>query len=158
MLLLNTGRTDWALGQFEAAPNPPDTSGSIPDLDGQLSAPSAELQRNPSSPAAQDVLGRLLGKSGADPQRVAKALREAIRLRPDHPETLNLLGLVLTQADQTDEAIDAFRKAIRLRPDYAEARANLGGLPRTREGLGRGHPRRQQAGTGPDLGVEAREA
>ena len=73
VLFLNTGRTDWALGQFEAALNPPATTGSIPDLDVQISATSAELQRDPSDPATQDVRGRLLGKSGADPPQVAQA-------------------------------------------------------------------------------------
>lgn len=128
VVFLNAGQIDWALGQFEAALNLPDTAGSIPDLDVPISALRAELQRNPDNPDTHNVLGRLLGKSGADPQQVAGAFREAIRLRPDHPEALNSLGLVLTQTDQTDEAIDAFRKAIRLRPDYAEARANLGGV------------------------------
>lgn len=83
MLFLNPGRTDWALGQFEGVLNLPDKAGSIPDRDVPISALRAELQRNPSNPGAQDVRRRLLGKSGADPQQVAKAFRQAIRLRPD---------------------------------------------------------------------------
>ena len=93
-----------------------------------ISALRAELRRDPDNPEAHNVLGRLLGRSGADPQQVATAFREAIRLRPNYPEALNHLGLVLTQTDQTNEAIAAFRDAIRLRPDFAEARANLGGV------------------------------
>ena len=128
VVFLNEGRSDWALGQFEAALNLPDGAGSIPDLDVPISALRAELRQSPDNADAHNVLGRLLGKSGADPQQVTAAFREAIRFRPGHAEALNNLGLVLTQTDRTDEAIAAFRDAIRLRSDYAEARANLGGV------------------------------
>ena len=47
---------------------------------------------------------------------------------PEFAEAHNNLGLVLTQTDETEGAINAFRAAIRIRPDYAEARANLGGV------------------------------
>ena len=86
------------------------------------------LRKSPDSPRAHNVLGRLLGKAGADPQQVEEAFREAIRRRPDYPEALNNLGLVLTQTDRTEEALAAFRAAIRLDSEYAEARANLGGV------------------------------
>lgn len=128
VVFLKADRTEWALGQFEAALNLPEAAGSIPDLDVPISALGAELRRDPDNPEGHNVLGRLLGRSGADPQQVATAFREAIRLRPNYPEALNHLGLVLTQTDQTDKAIAAFREAIRLRPDFAEARANLGGV------------------------------
>ena len=93
-----------------------------------IKALRTELASFPDHPVAHNVLGRLLGRSGADPQQVIAAFREAIRLDPEYAEAHNNLGLVLTQTDQTDEAIAAFREAVRLRPDYADARANLGGV------------------------------
>ena len=141
VLFLNTGRTDWALGRFEAALNLPDTAGSFPDPNVPISALPAELQCNSSNPTSQDVLARLLGKSGADPQQVAKAFREAILLRPDHPETPNHVGLLRARTDQTDKAIDASRKAIRLRPTTGRPEPNLGGLLVDQRG----------SRTGPDL-------
>ncbi len=127
VVFLRERRGDWALGQFEAALNLPRSAGAIPDLDVPITALRAELRRNPNSAQAHNVLGRLLGRAGADPQEVAKAFREAVRLRPEFPEALNNLGLVLTQTDRTEEALAAFREAVRIRPDFAQARANLGG-------------------------------
>ena len=128
VVLLAEGRGGAALGQFEAALNLPASAGPIPDIDVAIEVMRAELERSPGSPEAQNVLGRLLGRAGANPQQVSAAFREAIRQRPDYPEALNNLGLVLTQTDQTEEALEAFRSAVRLRPDFAEARANLGGV------------------------------
>ena len=128
LVFLADGRGAEALGQFEAALNIPGYAGSIPDIDLAIARLRAELERNPRSPEAHNALGRLLGRAGADPQQVAMAFREAIRQRPEYPEALNNLGLVLTQTDKTDEAIEAFRTAVSLRPDYGEARANLGGV------------------------------
>jgi Flp pilus assembly protein TadD len=51
--------------------------------------------------------------------------REAARLRPDSPETLNNLGASLGMVGQQEEAIAVFRSALNLKPDYAEAHRNL---------------------------------
>ena len=128
MVFLKQGRGGLALGQFEAVLNIPGQRGPIPGLDVAIGALRSELASSPGHPVAQNVLGRLLGRSGADPQQVVDAFREAIRLDPAYAQAHNNLGLVLTQTDRTDEAIAAFREAVRLQPDFADARANLGGV------------------------------
>ena len=128
VLFLKEKRGDLALGQFEAALNIPVKRGPIPGLDVAINVLRSELATTPAHAVAQNVLGRLLGRSGADPERVIEAFREAIHLDPKYAEAHNNLGLVLTQTDLTDEAIAAFREAVRLRPDFADARANLGGV------------------------------
>ena len=72
------------------------------------------------------MLGRLLGRSGADSSQVAAEFREAIRLRPDFAEAHNQLGLVLIQSGDDDGGIAALREAVRISPDYADAHDNLG--------------------------------
>ncbi len=72
------------------------------------------------------MLGRLLGRAGADAGQVAAEFREAVRLHPDFAEAHNNLGLVLIQAGDDEAGIAALREAVRLSPDYAEAHANLG--------------------------------
>ena len=75
---------------------------------------------------AQNVLGLMLGRNGADHTEVADAFREAIELHPDFAEAHNNLGLVLIQAGDDQAGIAALREAVRISPDYADARTNLG--------------------------------
>src|SRR5206468_5975225 len=75
---------------------------------------------------AHNMLGRLLGRKGADTIDVAAEFREAIRLRPDFAEAHNNLGLVLLQAGDDQAGIAALREAVRINPEYADARVNLG--------------------------------
>ena len=49
------------------------------------------------------------------------ALEEALRLRPDYPEAICLLGTACDRAGNHARAAEAFRKAAALKPDYAEA-------------------------------------
>jgi Flp pilus assembly protein TadD len=52
--------------------------------------------------------------------------REALRLRPDYPEALTLLGAGLNKQAQPDAAIQALERAIQLAPALPEAHFNLG--------------------------------
>ena len=52
--------------------------------------------------------------------------REALRLLPDYPEALNLLGAGLNKLAQPDAAIEALERAIQLAPALPEAHFNLG--------------------------------
>jgi len=52
--------------------------------------------------------------------------RQALRLKPDHPEVQNYLGAVLGDKGDLDGAIAEFRQALRLKPDDPEAHYNLG--------------------------------
>ena len=75
---------------------------------------------------AHHLLGRMLGRQGADSRAVIAELREAVRLRPGLAEAHNTLGLVFVQAGDDAAGIASLREAVRLDPGYAEARANLG--------------------------------
>ena len=60
--------------------------------------------------------------------QTAEAIRqyeEAIRLKPDHAEAHNNLGVAFYQQGRTGEAIRQFQEALRLKPGLARARKNL---------------------------------
>ena len=77
-------------------------------------------------------LGNLLktrgDRAGADAalEKAVKALREAIRLKPDFAYAHANLGVALMRQGKLDEAIAEDREALRLRPDDAATRFNLG--------------------------------
>ena len=137
---LRAGEPDKALGQLEAGLNLPSPSVPRPDWDSAIAglrqALAAKPVRTDNAPDARtpeqwageahNVLGRLLGRSGADSSQVAAEFREAIRLRPDFAEAHNQLGLVLIQSGDDDGGIAALREAVRISPDYADAHDNLG--------------------------------
>lgn len=54
-----------------------------------------------------------------------QALREVLRQSPDDPVALQLLGVVLFEADRVDDAMGLMQRAIALAPDYVEAHYNL---------------------------------
>ena len=82
------------------------------------------LQKNPEDAVAHMNLGAIL-LSRLDPQSAVTELRAAVRLDPNQPEALNMLGLALATLHRNIEAIPEFEKALRVRPDYASARFNL---------------------------------
>jgi tetratricopeptide (TPR) repeat protein len=53
-----------------------------------------------------------------------------IRLKPDHAEAHNNLGVAFYQQRRTDEAIRQFQEALSLKPDCADARIHLTGASR----------------------------
>ena len=57
---------------------------------------------------------------------VIRQYQEALRLKPDHAEAHNNLGIAFYQQRRTGEAIRQFQEALRLKPDFARARKNLG--------------------------------
>jgi tetratricopeptide (TPR) repeat protein len=123
---LRTDRLDAAIGQLEAGlnlqlPSPPE-----PDWGSAIVALRQALARAPDRPEAHNILGLMLGRTGASSTTVAAEFREAIRLRADYAEAHNNLGLVLIQAGEDEAGIKALREAIRIGPDYADAHANLG--------------------------------
>lgn len=128
VVFLRAGRPDHALGLFEAGLNLPSGAGSTPDLDTAIEILRSQAEEGRAYPEMHNLLGRLLGRAGVDPQQVISEFRSAVRLRPDFVEAYNNLGLALTQSDRTTEAIRAFEEALRLDPDFVDARANLGGV------------------------------
>lgn len=52
--------------------------------------------------------------------------REALKIQPDYPDALNLLGAGLNLLARPDDAIEALRHAIQLAPAFPQAHFNLG--------------------------------
>lgn len=50
---------------------------------------------------------------------------ELLKQSPNAPETFNLQGIILLQANRKTEAAAAFEKALQLKPNYEEAKQNL---------------------------------
>ena len=115
-----------AIGPLVAGLNVPTPAAPAPDYAAAIARLRKALDASPENAEAHNVLGLLLGRTGADGAAVAAAFREAIRLRPDYAEAHNNLGLVLLQTGDDPGGIAALREAVRLAPQYAEARANLG--------------------------------
>jgi arylsulfatase A-like enzyme/Flp pilus assembly protein TadD len=59
------------------------------------------------------------------PDRAAAELRAADRAEPDNPVVLANLGIVLSDAGRSAEALPSLERAISLDPDFHEARFNL---------------------------------
>lgn len=84
----------------------------------------ARLKRNPNNWFAHNALSTALVAQN----RLDEALmhiREAIRLRPRHPQLQYNLGNVLLALNRTDEAIRAFERTLEIEPDHPKAHNNL---------------------------------
>jgi arylsulfatase A-like enzyme/Flp pilus assembly protein TadD len=119
----------------------------------------ARRQHRPADVVARDEkIVAVLTESASDPERrpadngelakahfnLAFALREAgregdaiahyeeaIRLKPDHMDARNSLGLVFAHAGRFAEAIGQYREALRIQPDQAKVHNNLGNALRS---------------------------
>ena len=80
------------------------------------------VRQYPDSGAAWKALGTAQHVQNKD---AVAALKKAIRLLPDDPETLNNLAASLLNRNVADEAALIAGKALAIRPDFAEAHANL---------------------------------
>lgn len=56
--------------------------------------------------------------------------QQALRLNPNHAESLSNLGTVFQQQGKLEEAVDSFTKALRLKPESPEIFCNLGDVMR----------------------------
>lgn len=66
-----------------------------------------------------------LHRSG-DLKQAESAYREIIDREPENADALHLLGVVLHQRDQNDEAVELIQRAIAIKPDNASFHTNLG--------------------------------
>ncbi|MEK7308934.1 MAG: tetratricopeptide repeat protein [Nitrospirota bacterium] len=70
-----------------------------------------------------------LGISYMEKDQINEAFIEfqkAIKLNPEHKESLNLLGYVSARFKKYDDAIDFYKRAISISSDYSDAMNNLG--------------------------------
>ena len=56
------------------------------------------------------------------------AFKQASRLRPEHPQTHLMLGMVQTKLKVYKDAVDSFKHAAKLKPDWPEAHFRVGVL------------------------------
>ena len=82
------------------------------------------MELKPTDAAVHQNLGVALAQQGK--AEGARALEEAVRLRPDYTEAFYNLGNVLQGLGRRDQAVEKYREAVRLRPKYGEAYNNLG--------------------------------
>jgi len=89
--------------------------GQLGHAQGKGGAAAPEAHHNLANALRQ--LGRLV--------EAEAAARQALALRPDHPDALGLLGTVLREQGRLAEAEASLRQAVALRPDHAAGYNNL---------------------------------
>jgi Flp pilus assembly protein TadD len=62
------------------------------------------------------------------PQLASDYLNKAIALKPDYPEALNNLGILLVRGHDYSKAEETFRTGIRVAPNYDQSYLNLARL------------------------------
>jgi adenylate cyclase len=84
------------------------------------------LQRNPRDPHNHTYYGQLARAyiNARDYEKALGLLNEAVRLRPDFPNTHHLLAICLGHLDKTEEARAAARRCEELRPGFMRRRVH----------------------------------
>ncbi len=82
---------------------------------------------NPRDDEAWFLLGAVHGMSGSFGEAIV-CCRQAIALRPNHPDTHYNLAQALVQQRRPDEAVVSYREVLRLDPNYLAVYINLGTL------------------------------
>jgi len=83
------------------------------------------IAKNPKAWLAYDNLGGTLKKEGRVPEAIA-SYQAALQLKPDYPDVLNGLALLVYDEGRVDEALRYWRAAIRCQPEHIESLNNLG--------------------------------
>jgi len=86
------------------------------------------VRKNPEAWPAHYNLGVVLAGPDAsgNMEKSMAHYRESLRLKPDHPQSHNNLGLALAKLGRAEEAIAHYREAVRFKPDHSGARYNWG--------------------------------
>jgi tetratricopeptide (TPR) repeat protein len=125
---LRAGNIDRALGQFETGLNFSSGAGPAPDWNTAIANLQRALASKPDRADAHNLLGLMLGHTGASSDKVLEEFRAATRLSPDFADAHNNIGLVLAQKNDGEGAIKEFREALKTQPDYVDAMTNLGAM------------------------------
>ncbi len=80
-----------------------------------------------SSPTIQQALDLALKHHQAGQLAQAEGIyRSILRIEPDHPVALHLLGVLAHQLGKHAQAVDLIKQALTIEPDFADAHYNLG--------------------------------
>src|SRR5580704_19266675 len=67
----------------------------------------------------------ILSHEARDLDHAESLYQDVLRAQPDHPEALNLLGLVLQDRGKSEASIALISRALDADPDFPDAYANL---------------------------------
>jgi cytochrome c-type biogenesis protein CcmH/NrfG len=90
-----------------------------------LKAAQALAARFPNRAATQGCLGKAYAQLGLLDDAV-RALKQAIKIKPDYAEAWRNLGFAYGKQDRCSEAIAAYQEAIKLKPNLARTWTSLG--------------------------------
>jgi tetratricopeptide (TPR) repeat protein len=85
------------------------------------------LRKDPLNVDGLRLLGGLYLQN-KDMTQAAELLEKAVKLLPDHAETLTNLGIALHKGGRKAEALAVYQRALEVKPDYIAALNNLGSL------------------------------
>jgi len=135
LALLDSGRTEEAIGEFQAAlrvrpeyvlarQNLADALIKTGRVDEAIQHWREALRIDPNLAMVHYRLGSLLlGRNAVD--EAMPHLAAAVQLRPSMAEAHNNLGVALLKSGRREDAAGHFREAVRLKPDFAAAQRNL---------------------------------
>jgi tetratricopeptide (TPR) repeat protein len=69
-------------------------------------------------------MGNLLKDKG-DLEEAIESYKQALKIKPDHAEAYNNIGITLEDNGDLEGAIDSYKQAIKINSDFAEAKVNL---------------------------------
>src|SRR5262249_6046534 len=136
MLLLNDGKYDEAIGEFELAKKGSEDfdMASINigralykkrDYDGAKKVLDEYLIRQPRSKEAENLLANIaMERKSYD--EAEKRFRTALSYEPNFTDARNSLGILYNRLGRRDEALKEFLKVVAVDPEYAEALNNIG--------------------------------
>lgn len=142
MLLLNQGKYDAAITEFEQAVRSSEDLKIARiniaralfkkrDFPGATKALEEFLIQQPRSKEAENLLGNVAMEQRQYAQAESR-FRKALQYEPNFTDARNSLGILFTKLGKTEEAMKAFQEVIAIDPEYAEAHNNIGILNKER--------------------------
>ncbi len=136
MLLLNQGKYDAAISEFEQAIRASEDLGMArlniaralykkKDYESAITTLNECLSRQPRSKEAENLLGNI----AMDQKQYAEAERRfktALLYEPHFTDAHNSLGILYNRQGRVDDALEEFLEVVAVDPEYAEALNNIG--------------------------------
>src|SRR5262249_6842410 len=115
-------------GQFETGLNFPSGAGPAPDWNSAITALQKSLAAKPDNAEAHNLVGLILGRTGADSSTVVGEFRAALRMRTDFAIAHNIIDSVRAQSTDGEGEIREFREALYMQPDYMDRITNMSAI------------------------------